>query len=144
MTPDGCHPRGRIGVSRGGGTNSPAAVYATTKYIDWLKKYAPPGSVGHDASAKPALCPRKGKIAQQMFWYTAFTASMLEARQRDEPRRHAEVAHGAVAARRVLEGRHAERLSGRRLVDLLQVHAGQSARRRMAVCAVRDVEERCR
>ncbi|WP_193216550.1 MULTISPECIES: hypothetical protein [unclassified Pseudoalteromonas] len=29
-------------VSRGGALNSPAAVYALPKYIDWLKKYAPP------------------------------------------------------------------------------------------------------
>jgi len=29
-------------VSRGGAVNGPAAVYALTCYIDWLKKYAPP------------------------------------------------------------------------------------------------------
>lgn len=38
---DGCHPVG-ASVSRGGATNGPAAVYATTKYVDWLQKYAPP------------------------------------------------------------------------------------------------------
>ncbi len=36
---DGCRPVGSS-VSRGGATNGPAAVYALTKYIDWLKKYA--------------------------------------------------------------------------------------------------------
>ena len=29
-------------VTRGGAANGPAAVYALTKYVDWLKKYAPP------------------------------------------------------------------------------------------------------
>jgi ABC-type sugar transport system, periplasmic component len=40
-----CHPVG-ASVSRGGGANSPAAVYALTKYIDWMKKYAPPEAPG--------------------------------------------------------------------------------------------------
>ena len=62
-----------------------------------------------------------------------------EARQRDQRGRHAEVADGAVAARSVLEGRHAERLSGRRLVDLLQVDAAESACRRVVIRAVRHV-----
>ncbi|EKD38193.1 MAG: hypothetical protein ACD_75C00829G0001, partial [uncultured bacterium] len=42
---DGCRPVGSS-VSRGGDTNGPAAVYALTKYIDWLKKYAPPEAAG--------------------------------------------------------------------------------------------------
>src|SRR5690606_31783243 len=37
---DKCTPVG-ASVERGGATNSPAAVYALTKYIDWMKKYAP-------------------------------------------------------------------------------------------------------
>ena len=128
-------------VSRGGGTNSPAAVYATTKYIDWLKKYAPPEASGMTFNEAGPV-PAQGKIAQQIFWYSAFTAVDAQARQRDQRGRHAEVAHGAVAAWSVLEGRHAERLSGRGLVDLLQVDARQPARGRVALCAVRDVEER--
>ena len=35
---EGCRPVGSS-VSRGGATNSPAAVYALQKYIDWLKSY---------------------------------------------------------------------------------------------------------
>ena len=34
---EGCHPVGSS-VSRGGATNSPAAVYALDKYIDWLQR----------------------------------------------------------------------------------------------------------
>ena len=42
-----CSPVG-ASVSRGGATNSPAAVYALTKYVDWMKKYAPKEATGHD------------------------------------------------------------------------------------------------
>lgn len=71
-----CHPVGS-NVSRGGATNGPAAVYALNKYIDWLKQYAPPEASGMTfGEAGPV--PAQGQIAQQIFWYTAFTASMTE------------------------------------------------------------------
>jgi glycerol transport system substrate-binding protein len=63
-------------VSRGGDTNGPASVYAITKYIEWLKKYTPPAAQGMTfGEAGPV--PAQGAIAQQMFWYTAFTADMV-------------------------------------------------------------------
>ena len=71
---DKCTPVG-ASVARGGGTNSPAAVYALTKYIDWLKKYAPPQSMGMTFSEAGPV-PGQGNIAQQIFWYTAFTAPL--------------------------------------------------------------------
>jgi glycerol transport system substrate-binding protein len=75
-TPDGCHPVG-ASVSRGGATNSPAAVYALTKYVDWMKKYAPKEATGMTfGEAGPV--PAQGQIAQQIFWYTAFTADMTK------------------------------------------------------------------
>lgn len=71
-----CHPVGS-NVSRGGAANGPAAVYALNKYIDWLKQYAPPEASGMTfGEAGPV--PAQGQIAQQIFWYTAFTASMTE------------------------------------------------------------------
>jgi len=73
---DGCRPVGSS-VSRGGATNGPAAVYATTKYVDWLRKYAPPEAQGMTfGEAGPV--PGQGNIAQQIFWYTAFTAALTE------------------------------------------------------------------
>jgi len=73
---DGCTPLG-ASVSRGGATNSPAAVYALTKYIDWMKKYAPKEATGMTfGEAGPV--PAQGQIAQQIFWYTAFTADMVK------------------------------------------------------------------
>ncbi|MDL0429904.1 ABC transporter substrate-binding protein [Marinobacter sp. TBZ242] len=71
-----CHPVGSS-VSRGGATNGPAAVYATTKYVDWLEKYAPPEAQGMTFSEAGPV-PAQGNVAQQIFWYTAFTASMIE------------------------------------------------------------------
>ena len=32
--------------ARGGATNSPAAVYAIEKYVEWLNQYAPPAAAG--------------------------------------------------------------------------------------------------
>jgi glycerol transport system substrate-binding protein len=71
---DGCRPVGSS-VSRGGATNGPAAVYATTKYVEWLRKYAPPEAAGMTfGEAGPV--PGQGNVAQQIFWYTAFTAAL--------------------------------------------------------------------
>ncbi len=71
-----CHPVG-ASVSRGGATNGPAAKYALRKYMEWLRLYAPPGALGMDFyQYLPFLA--KGNVAQQIFWYTAFTATMVE------------------------------------------------------------------
>ena len=54
----------------------PAAVYAIRKWDEWLRKYAPPGAASYDFyQSLPALS--QGNVAQQIFWYTAFTASMV-------------------------------------------------------------------
>ncbi len=64
-------------VSRGGATNSPASVYAVTKMVEWLDKYAPPEAQGMTfGEAGPV--PAQGNVAQQIFWYTAFTADMTD------------------------------------------------------------------
>ncbi|WP_375770684.1 ABC transporter substrate-binding protein [Archangium gephyra] len=71
---EGCNPAGAT-VARGGETNGPAAVYALTKYIDWLKKYAPPQAAGMTFSEAGPV-PGQGNVAQQIFWYTGFTAAL--------------------------------------------------------------------
>jgi glycerol transport system substrate-binding protein len=73
---EGCRPVGSS-VERGGDTNGPAAVYSITKYIDWLKKYAPPQAAGMTFSESGPV-PAQGNVAQQIFWYTAFTADMVK------------------------------------------------------------------
>lgn len=75
MEEGSCNPEG-ASVTRGGGTNGPAAVYAIRKWDEWLRKYAPPGAADYDFyQSLPALS--QGNVAQQIFWYTAFTASMV-------------------------------------------------------------------
>ncbi|MDX5595527.1 ABC transporter substrate-binding protein [Pseudovibrio sp. SPO723] len=73
---DGCAPVGST-VERGGATDGPAAVYSITKYIDWLKQYAPAEAAGMVFSEAGPV-PAQGNVAQQIFWYTAFTADMVK------------------------------------------------------------------
>ncbi|MBD3897658.1 carbohydrate ABC transporter substrate-binding protein [Halomonas sp. ML-15] len=64
-------------VTRGGGTNAPASVFAMQKAVDWLNAYAPEEAQGMTfGEAGPV--PAQGQIAQQIFWYTAFTADMTD------------------------------------------------------------------
>ena len=75
MDKGSCNPSGAT-VSRGGETNGPASVYAISKWDEWLRKYAPPGAADYDFyQSLPALA--QGNVAQQIFWYTAFTVSMV-------------------------------------------------------------------
>ena len=73
---EGCRPVGSS-VERGGDTNGPAAVYSIVKYLEWMKKYAPPQALGMTFSESGPV-PAQGAIAQQIFWYTAFTADMVK------------------------------------------------------------------
>jgi glycerol transport system substrate-binding protein len=76
MEEGSCNPAG-ASVSRGGEANGPAAVYAIRKWDEWLRKYAPPGAADYDFyQSLPALS--QGNVAQQIFWYTAFTAEMVK------------------------------------------------------------------
>jgi glycerol transport system substrate-binding protein len=78
MEKNSCNPAG-ASVTRGGAANGPAAVYAIRKWDEWLRKYAPPGAASYDFyQSLPALS--QGNVAQQIFWYTAFTSSMVAPR----------------------------------------------------------------
>src|SRR5210317_805865 len=75
MEKGSCNPVGAY-VTRGGAANGPAAVYAIAKWDEWLRKYAPPGAAAMDFyQSLPSLS--SGNVAQQIFWYTAFTASLV-------------------------------------------------------------------
>lgn len=61
-------------VKRGGALNSPCGYYAVQKYIDWIKKYAPPYCLGmgvYELGDNFA----KGNFAQQIWMYACFLAS---------------------------------------------------------------------
>ena len=64
-------PKG-ASITRGGATNSPAAVYALTKYVEWLD-FAPPYATSMTwAEAGPT--PSRGNIAQRPFQYITWLA----------------------------------------------------------------------
>lgn len=71
-----CRPVG-ASVERGGAANSPGAVYALDKFINWTRAYAPPEAPGMTFSEAGPI-PGQGAIAQQIFWYTAFTAASTQ------------------------------------------------------------------
>ncbi|MCA9999155.1 MAG: hypothetical protein KDE56_25500, partial [Anaerolineales bacterium] len=69
----GCQPVG-ASVERGGALNGPAANYAVNKFIEWLR-FAPPEAKRMNFSEAGEVVGN-GQIAQQIFWYTAFTAAL--------------------------------------------------------------------
>ena len=73
---EGCRPAG-ASMSRGGALDSPAAVYALQRYIDWLKRYAPPEAQRMSFNQAGNVAAQ-GQIAQQIFWYTAFTSDYTQ------------------------------------------------------------------
>jgi len=78
MEEGSCTPQG-ASVSRGGGTNAPASVFAIAKWDEWLRSFAPPGAADLDFyQSLPALS--QGNVAQQIFWYTAFVPDMVKAK----------------------------------------------------------------
>lgn len=71
---EGCNPVG-ASVERGGDMNGAAAAYSINKFIEWLNKYAPPEAKQMDFNTSGTVAGN-GHIAQQIFWYTAFTAAL--------------------------------------------------------------------
>ncbi len=55
-------------VTRGGELNGPAAVYGLQKYLEWVKKYAPPEAMQWEWADSGPVSSR-GDIAQQIFQY---------------------------------------------------------------------------
>ena len=65
-------PKG-ASISRGGAVNSPAAVYALTKYVEWMKNYAPPYAASMTWS-EAGPTPSRGNVAQRPFQYITWLA----------------------------------------------------------------------
>ncbi len=89
--------------------------------------------------------PAQGNIAQQIFWYTAFTADMVKPglpvmNADGTPKwRMAPSPHGAV-----LEAGHEARLPGRRFGDLVEVRPRSTAARRPGCIRSSSSPRRCR
>lgn len=69
-----CRPVG-ASVARGGALNSPAAIYAVGKYVDWLEQFAPPEAFELTFTSSGEWVAQ-GRVAQQVFWYTAFMPAL--------------------------------------------------------------------
>ena len=67
-------------ITRGGAANGPAAVYALTKYRRVAEEIRTAGSMPAWTSSKRDAVPGQGHIAQQIFWYSAFTDALSQAR----------------------------------------------------------------
>ena len=121
-----CRPVGSS-VTRGGDTNGPASVYALTKYVDWLKKYAPKEAAGMNFSEAGPVPGAGQHRPAGLLVHRVHRRHDQAGSAGGQRRRHAEVAHGAQPARRVLEGRQQARLPGRRLLDPAEEHRRRSA-----------------
>ena len=144
MEEGSCNPLGSK-TSRGGEANGPAAVYAIAKWDEWLREYAPPGAASYDFyQSLPALS--QGNVAQQIFWYTAFLADMVKPQSEGNNTVDAEGnplwRAAPLAARPLLAGRPEGRLPGRRLLDDPALDAGRPRQGRLALRAVRHLEDR--
>jgi glycerol transport system substrate-binding protein len=73
---ENCRPVG-ASVSRGGALDSPAAIYSVSKYVEWLDKYAPPEAKNLNFT-EAGKWLGKGNIAQQVWWYSAFAATLTK------------------------------------------------------------------
>lgn len=136
-----CHPVGSS-VTRGGDTNGPAAVYATQKYVDWMRAYAPKEAQGMTFSeAGPVPKARQHCPADILVHriHRRHDKARLAGR---ECRRHAEVAHGAFTEGALLGRGDETRLPGHWLVDLLQVHPREATLGGVAVRPVRHLKDR--
>ena len=143
MEEGSCNPAG-ASVSRGGGTNAPASVYAIAKWDEWLRKYAPPGCRRPRllSVAAGALPGQRGPADLLVHGLHRVDGRAEErGQQHGRRRRQSALADGAVAARPVLEGRHEARLSGRGFLDAVQVDPGRPPHGGVALCAVRGVED---
>lgn len=73
---ENCHPVG-ASIARGGALDSPAAIYSVSKYLEWLNKYAPP-EAKQMTFTEAGQWLVKGNIAQQIWWYSAFTSALTQ------------------------------------------------------------------
>ena len=137
---EGCRPVGSS-VERGGDTNGPAAVYSIVKYLEWMKKYAPPQALGMTFSEIGTGAGTRGDRPADLLVHRLHRRHGEARHPGRERGRYAEVAHGAVAARLVLERGHEARLPGRRLLDAPEVDPARSPQGGLALSAVHQLQD---
>src|SRR5258707_13413724 len=66
-----------LSIERGAAETGPTGFSSILKNHARIKKFAPPQAQGMTFSESGPV-PSQGNIAQQIFWYTAFTADMVK------------------------------------------------------------------
>jgi glycerol transport system substrate-binding protein len=137
---DQCTPVG-ASVSRGGAVNSPPAVFALTKYVEWMKQFAPPEALNMTFFRCRAGSRARSDCTANFLVHRLHGCSDTTRQSRGEQGRHPEVENGAIPPRAVLENRNAKRLPGRWGMDLSEVNTTPEDVCRVAVRTVRDLQD---
>ena len=137
---EGCNPVGSS-VDRGGDTNGPAAVYSIEQVSRLAEEICPAAGAGHDLlRIGPGAGAGQHRPADVLV-HRLHRRHGEAGPARDERGRHAEMAHGPLAARLLLEGGHEARLPGRRLVDAAEVDPGRSPQGGLALAPVHHLQD---
>ena len=144
MEEGSCNPLGSK-TSRGGEANGPAAVYAIAKWDEWLREYAPAGRgelrlLPVAAGAQPGQRRPADLLVHRL--PRRHGQAAVRGQQHRRRRRQPALARRALAARPLLAGRPEGRLPGRRLLDDPALDAGRPRQGRLALRAVRHLEDR--
>src|SRR4030081_905182 len=138
--PDGRLPSGGFVRRTWRRHHRPAGVLLDRKISRLNKEICPAAGARHDllriGTGAGTRCDRAANLLVHRFH-----RRHGEAGPGDEYRWHAEMAYGAISARFLLEGRHEAWLSGRRIPDASEVHAGRPPQGSLALSAVHRVQD---
>ena len=137
---EGCRPVGSS-VERGGDTNGPASVYAVAEICRLAQQIRAAPGARHDLlGVRPAAGTGHHRPADVLVHRLHRRHGQARPAGR-ECRRHAEMAHGALAEGLLLEGRHEARLPGCRLADAAELDPGRSPQGGLALHAVHRLKD---
>ncbi len=105
------------------------------KYMEWLRKYAPPGALGHGLLPVPAVSGQRQRRPADLLVH-GIRAGHGRPGPDGQCRRDPEMAHGPLAPRTLLGRRDETGLPGLRVLDSAEEHAGRPPQGRLALCAV--------
>ena len=131
---EGCRPVG-ASVERGGAANGPAAKYALRKYMEWLRKYAPPRRSGYGFLHLLAGAGQRSCGPTNILVY-GLHLGYGQAGSDRQCGRYPQMADGPLAPRPLLGRRHETGLSGLRLVDPDEKHTPGAPQGGLAFCPV--------
>ena len=119
---DQCTPVG-ASVARGGAVNSPPAVFALTKYVEWMKKYRTARGLEHDVHGCWTGARARSHRAAGVLVHRVYRLPDPTRYGGGQRGRQPQVAHGTLPPRSVLETGHAKRLPRCGRLDVFEIHA---------------------